>query len=105
MEKYNFEEKVKNKLVNAINDGYLVGKDVCEIHNEVYNSDYFVSGYHRAEEYLIQHEGIFNAIREITEYETNNFGERLLHSLDCLGNFQGEVTEELLQDMLYELEN
>ena len=125
METYNFLEAVKQQLIDALEDGRLIGKPVNEIHNEVYNTDYFVIGYYQAEQYLIQHEGVFNAIGEIKEYEENNFGEvitdlscsekvcnmlayieggNLLNSLSTISdNWDEELTEELVQEMLDEL--
>ena len=125
METYNFLEAVKQQLIDALEDGRLIGKPVNEIHNEVYNMDYFVIGYYQAEQYLIQHEGVFNAIGEIKEYEENNFGEvitdlscsekvcnmlayiegeNLLNSLSTItDNWDEELTEELVQEMLDEL--
>ena len=125
METYNFLQDVKQQLINALEDGLLIGKPVSEIHNEVYNMDYFVIGYYQAEQYLIQHEGVFNAIGEIKEYEENNFGEvvtdlscsekvcnmlayiegeKLINNLRSLKyEWNSELTEELQQEMLDEL--
>lgn len=50
-------------------DGYL-----CDLHNEVFNSDYYIVGTYEANQALEQY-GVFNAIEEIKTYEQNNFGE------------------------------
>jgi hypothetical protein len=127
METYNFKEAVKQQLVDALNDGRLVGKPISEIHQEVYNTDYFVIGRWQAEQYLIQHEGVFNAIGEIQEYEESNFGEvttdlseaehvcnmlayiygeRLLGDLSTVSdNWDEDLTEELQAEILAELED
>lgn len=47
----------------------------CDLHNEIFNSDYYIIGRYQAEQWLVKHIGIFNAIDEIKEYEVNNFGE------------------------------
>ena len=126
METFNFKEAVKQQLVDALNDGYLVGKPINEIHHEVYNTEYFVIGRWQAEQYLQQHEGVFSAIAEIKEYEESNFGEvstdlseaehvcnmlayiygeQLLNSLETItDNWDEYLTEELQAEILSELE-
>lgn len=46
----------------------------CDLHNELFNVDYFIIGYHPAEQWLIANGGIFNAIQSIIDYEQSNFG-------------------------------
>ena len=47
----------------------------CDLHNEIFNSDYYIIGRYQAEQWLVKHIGVFNAIDEIKYYEENNFGE------------------------------
>lgn len=47
----------------------------CDLHNELFNTDYFIIGYYQAEQWLIANVGIFAAIGEIVKYEKDNFGE------------------------------
>ena len=47
----------------------------CDLHNDIFNSDYYIIGRYQAEQWLVKHIGIFNAIDEIKEYEEGNFGE------------------------------
>ena len=47
----------------------------CDLHNELFNTDYFIIGYYEAEQWLINNVGIFEAIRVVSEYEKSNFGE------------------------------
>lgn len=66
------------ELVNyAINglDNVNAGTYACDLHNELFNTDYFIIGYHAAEQWLIANPGIFSAIEEIRQYEKDNFGE------------------------------
>jgi hypothetical protein len=125
MENFNFKEAVKQQLVDALNDGRLIGLPISEIHHEVYNTDYFVIGRWQAEQYLIQHQGVFNAIGEVQEYEKMNFGEittdlgdaekvcnmlayiygeELLNELSTVAdNWDEELTDELQAEILNEL--
>ena len=48
----------------------------CDLHNEVFNTNYYIVGTYEAEKALDQY-GTFEAIRKIQEYEEDNFGEVL----------------------------
>ena len=48
----------------------------CDLHNEVFNTNYYIVGTYEAEKALEQY-GTFEAIRKIQEYENDNFGEVL----------------------------
>lgn len=62
--------------IDRINDliGYDSNIEGAELHNTLYNEDYFIIGYYNAEEFLKKY-GIFAAIEKIKEYENDNFGE------------------------------
>ena len=47
-----------------------------DLHNEVFNTNYYIVGTYEAEKALEQY-GTFEAIRKIQEYENDNFGEVL----------------------------
>lgn len=67
-----------SELVNYALDGLSnvsAGVYACDLHNELFNTDYFIIGYYKAEEWLKENVGIFAAIEEIREYEMDNFGQ------------------------------
>jgi len=125
------ENKTKQELVNtiidALNDGRLNDKPVSEIHQEVFNTDYFIIGHYAAEQWLINNGGVFAAIETIQDYEKSNFGEvntdlssaekvcnmlvyilgeELLNGLSTINNnWNEDITEELLEELKTELEN
>lgn len=55
-------------------DNIQDGQYACDLHNELFNTDYFIIGYYQAEQWLIANVGIFAAIEEIRQYENDNFG-------------------------------
>jgi hypothetical protein len=57
--------------LNNVNPGVYAS----DLHNHLFNTDYFIIGYYKAEEWLKNNPGIFAAIEEIREYEQDNFGE------------------------------
>jgi hypothetical protein len=61
-------EDIKNTLLDGYH-GYL-----CELHNELFNTDYYIISRHDAEKALEEY-GIFKAIGEIVQYEEMHFGE------------------------------
>ena len=60
-------EDIKNTLESY--NGYYY-----DLHDEVFNTDYYIIGTYQAEKALEQY-GVFEAIRKIREYENDNFGE------------------------------
>lgn len=46
----------------------------CDLHNEVFNTDYYIIGTYEAKKALEEY-GVFDAIRKVKEYEIDNFGE------------------------------
>ena len=62
-------------IIDAVNDGRLIDQEVSETHNEVFNTDYYIIGTYKAEEWLKTNYGIFAAIDKIKKYEQDTFGE------------------------------
>lgn len=50
-------------------DGYY-----CDLHNEVFNTDYYIIGTYQAKEALKEYD-VFEAIELVQTYEENRFGE------------------------------
>ena len=68
---------MKVDAVNAIIDCLECGYDgyYCDLFNEVFNTDYYVTGTAEAKNILGEGENIFNAIGRIYTYERDTFGE------------------------------
>ena len=83
-------------LVN-VNEGTYAS----DLHNELFNTDYFIIGYYAAEEWLKANVGVFAAINEIQDYEKSNFGEVTtdLSSSEKVVNMYAYIKgEEILAD-------
>lgn len=61
-------EKIIETLENGFSGYY------ADLHNEVFNTDYYIIGTYKAEKALEEY-GVFEAIRKVKEYEIDNFGE------------------------------
>ena len=64
-------ENAKDDIINAL-DGY--SGYYCDLHNEVFNTDYYIIGRANAIEELEEY-GVFNAIEEVINFEKEQFGE------------------------------
>ena len=74
----NLSNEAYNELVQHAID-YLKDNQTncygCDLHNEIFNSDYYIIGRYQAEQWLTKNIGVFTAIDEIKYYEESNFGE------------------------------
>lgn len=66
--KYEALEKIK-EVIECGYDGYW-----CDLHNEVFNTDYYIIGRYDAEETLEEY-GTFKAVGVVASYEKDAFGE------------------------------
>lgn len=70
------KKEVYEYAYDRLNDG--IGEDQYggDLHNEIYNTDYFVIGHYPAKQFLDKVDGgVFEAIETIKDYEQNNFGQ------------------------------
>jgi hypothetical protein len=65
-------EEARAAIIEALEDGYA--GDYCDLHHEVFNTDYYIIGTHRAKEALKEYD-VFEAIEKVQTYEKENFGE------------------------------
>ena len=69
------KQEIQEKINYFLNDNNISSMSFSDIHNEIFNTDYFIIGYYEAEQWLINNYGIFNAIEKVRDYEMDNFGE------------------------------
>jgi len=74
----------------------------CDLHHYLFNQDYFIIGYYRAEQWINEMGGAFQVIAEIQEYENLNFGQ-VSTDLSCsekVANMYAYILgEQLLNDL------
>ena len=71
--KYDMKVDAVNAIIDCLENGY--DGHYYDLHNEVFNIDYYVTGTAEAKNILGEGENIFNAIGRIYTYEKDNFGE------------------------------
>ena len=69
-------EEMKREAINDIIEALENGYDgyYCDLHNEVFNTDYYIIGTYKAKEALREYD-VFEAIEIVRDYEKDNFGE------------------------------
>lgn len=65
-------EEAIEAIIETLENGY--SDYYCDLHNEVFNTDYYIIGTYRAKEALKEYD-VFEAIELVQEYEEFNFGE------------------------------
>ena len=75
---YYKQEEIESYALDSIKerleyDKEYLNQDISEIHNDLFNTDYYIIGYYKAEKWLSNN--VFKAIEEIKQYEQDNFGE------------------------------
>lgn len=72
----NKHEAMKEEAIEAIIEALENGFDgyYCDLHNEVFNTDYYIIGTHEAKEALREYD-VFEAIDLVQNYEKDAFGE------------------------------
>ena len=59
-------------VIEALEDGY--SGYYCDLHHEVFNTDYYIIGTYQAKEALREYD-VFDAIELVQTYEKDQFGE------------------------------
>ena len=72
------KEEARERIIEMLEfyDGYY-----CDLHKEVFNTDYYIIGNYQARQFL-ESFGVFEAIDIVMEYEKSNFGEIYTEILD-----------------------
>lgn len=107
---YKFEE-IKSYALDYISDNEIKLEDFTEdqneLHNMIYNEDYYIIGTYKAKEWLGQL--AFDIMEDVKNYELNHFGESYtdITKPEKLVNMYvyivGEVViDEIMQDTFYE---
>ena len=73
MDRNDFKNEAKEAIIDCLENGY--SGYLCELHNEVFNTDYYETNREKAIEWFDNYEdGVFNIVEEIKNYEQINFG-------------------------------
>ena len=65
-------QEAKERIIECLRDGF--DGYYCDLHNEVFNSDYYIVGIYEAKKALEEYD-VFEAIEKVQTYEEDNFGK------------------------------
>ena len=68
---YEMRKDAIENIIDVLADGY--SEYYCDLHNEVFNTDYYIDSNTKAKEML--GDDVYYAIGRIYDYEKDNFGE------------------------------
>ena len=66
-------EEARAAIIEALEDGYT--GYYCDLHNEIFNTEYYIVGIYKAKKTLEKYGIIFEAIEKVQTYEKDTFGE------------------------------
>lgn len=70
------KDELKEYIIQSIDDGVLTDENIDDWHHEAFNTNYYIIGYYKAEQWLQKHGlSAFKAIDICMTYEKDNFGE------------------------------
>jgi len=93
-------EEARERIIECLKDGYT--GYYCDLHNEVFNTDYYIIGTYQAKEALEEYD-VFEAIERVQTYEKENFGELYTDLSDpekVINMLYYIIGEEVLWEML-----
>ena len=70
--KQKMREDARAAIIEALENGYA--GYYCDLHNEVFNSDYYIIGVYEAKEALREYD-VWEALEKVQTYEEENFGQ------------------------------
>ena len=93
-------EEARSAIIEALENGY--SGYYCDLHNEVFNTDYYIIGTYRAKEALNEYD-VFEALNKVQTYEKDNFGEVYTDLSDpekLINMLYYIIGEEVLSEMM-----
>ena len=93
-------EEARGAIIEALESGY--SGYYCDLHNEVFNTDYYIIGTYRAKEALNEYD-VFEALNKVQTYEKENFGEVYTDLSDpekLINMLYYIIGEEVLSEMM-----
>lgn len=98
---YELKQQIAFHIIQLLKDNEGEGEYACDIHNHLFNTDYFIIGTYQAKVWLEKNIGVFEAINLIVDYEKGHFGnvETDLTSPEAVANMVAYIVgEEVLSE-------
>lgn len=100
-------ETIKQELQEYINDekSNYNDVDINDLHYHLFNEDYYIIGYYKAEQWLKKHNiNIFQGISFVQDYEREMFGNDGMRNYDNAESLVNMIVYIIGEELLYENE-
>ena len=98
------KQEAREAIIECLQDGY--SGYYYDLHDEVFNTDYYIIGTHEAKEALKEYD-VFEAIEKVQDYEKSNFCEVYTDLSDpekLINMLYYIIGEEVLYEMMEGIE-
>ena len=96
--------QAKEAIIETLKEGY--SGYYCDLHHEVFNTDYYIIGTYEAKKALEEYD-VWEAIEKVQTYERDNFGEvytDLSNPEKLVNMLYYIISEEVLYEMMEGIE-
>lgn len=98
--------ELKEYIKQSIQDYTIYDFEHDDLHHYIFNEDYYIIGYYKAEQWLKKHNiSIFEGISFVQDYERENFGNDTVRNYDNAETLVNMIVyiigEELIQQDEY----
>jgi hypothetical protein len=102
MNTYTIKEELKTYIEDNINDIDCHDED---IHQELFNVNYYIIGYYQAEQWLKMHNiSVFEGIQFVQDYEREHFGNDAIQTYDNAEKLVNMIVYIIGEELIYQEE-
>ena len=98
--------ELREYIKDNINDFDINDKEFSEdLHFYLFNQDYYIIGYYRAEQWLKKHNiSVFEGIQFVQDYERENFGDDAVRTYDNAEKLVNMIVYIIGEELIYQEE-
>ena len=99
MNTHTIKEELREYILDNINEYDFL--EPIDLHHELFNNDYYIIGYYKAEQWLKKHDiSIFRGIEFVQDYERNNFGHDAVRTYDNAETLVNMITYIIGEELI-----
>ena len=104
METYTIKQELDEYIEDYLSDNseFIKKIDLSELHHRIFNEDYYIIGYYKAEQWLKKHNvSVFAGIQFVQDYERENFGDNAVRTYDNAESLVNMITYIIGEELIY----
>ena len=105
METYTIKQELDEYIEDYLSDNreFIKKIDLSELHHQIFNEDYYIIGYYKAEQWLKKHNvSVFEGIKFVQNYERENFGDDAVRTYDNAESLVNMITYIIGEELIYD---